>query len=72
MPQPFVETLALQDTQQGHTKEITSEAQINPAEVDRASAQSLRPASCSLSAASFANGEFGSIERSRSRGALLA
>ena len=39
----------------------------------RAPAQSLRPVSCSLSAASFANGEFGSIGRSRSRGgALLA
>src|ERR1700733_9075475 len=51
MPQPFIETLALQ---------------ITPL------VQSLRPAvSCSLSAASLANGELGSTGRSRSRGAAV-
>ena len=48
MPQPFVETLAIQ-------------VYLDP----------CLPASCSFSAASFANGELGSIGRSRSRGAAL-
>src|SRR5580765_8066611 len=50
VPQPFIETLAIQIASLDY---------------------SLRLASCSFSAASFANGEFGSMGRSRSRGAAL-
>ena len=67
MPQPFIETLALQATP------LRSHPVLRLAEREcRKASSSLRPAaSCSLSAASFANGEFGSTGRSRSRGAAL-
>ncbi len=57
MPQPFVETLALQLISSGARTLAGTRSHY-----------SLRPlASCSFRAASFANGEFGSIARSRSR-----
>ena len=63
MPQPFIETLPLQGHLKSHQTGHQNNVQPRGTLIVRAPAHSLRPVSCSLSAASFANGEFGSIGR---------
>ena len=65
MPQPFIETLALQATPSERFRDRCPDSAGN-----RVTCPCGR-LSCSFSAASLANGEFGSIGRSRSRGGAL-